>query len=73
MAREQYYQQFLRPHKMRWFAGVKVGDGEDVWCLSIQRTIEQDRSIKARSIGSRRFPLAWWRRSARPSFRLRAD
>ena len=41
MAREPYYQEFLRPHKLQWFAGVKVGDGEQAWCLSIQRTIEQ--------------------------------
>ncbi|HXE23293.1 MAG TPA: helix-turn-helix transcriptional regulator [Roseiarcus sp.] len=41
MAREPYYQEFLRPHKLGWFGAVKVGEGEDVWCLSIQRTIEQ--------------------------------
>jgi PAS domain-containing protein len=26
---------------LRWFAGVKVGDGEDVWGLSLQRSAEQ--------------------------------
>jgi DNA-binding CsgD family transcriptional regulator/PAS domain-containing protein len=36
-----YYQEFLRPHKLRWFAGVRVACGEDLWCLSIQRTINQ--------------------------------
>ena len=41
MAREPYYQEFLRPHELGWFGAVKVGDGEDSWCLSIQRSIEQ--------------------------------
>lgn len=39
--RHPYYQEFLRPHSLRWFAGVKVACGEDLWCLSIQRTINQ--------------------------------
>lgn len=41
MARHAYYQELLRPHGLRWFAGVKVGDGEDVWGLSLQRTVAQ--------------------------------
>ena len=36
-----YYQEFLAPKGLRWFAGVKVACGDDLWCLSIQRTIEQ--------------------------------
>jgi DNA-binding CsgD family transcriptional regulator len=39
--RHPYYQEFLRPHNLRWFAGVRVECGEDLWCLSIQRTIVQ--------------------------------
>jgi len=39
--RHPYYQEFLAPHGLRWFAGVKVACGEDLWCLSLQRTIEQ--------------------------------
>ncbi|MGB9115548.1 helix-turn-helix transcriptional regulator [Bradyrhizobium sp.] len=39
--RHPYYQEFLAPHGLRWFAGVRVASGEDLWCLSIQRTIEQ--------------------------------
>jgi DNA-binding CsgD family transcriptional regulator len=39
--RHPYYQEFLAPHGLRWFAGVRVACGEDVWCLSIQRTIDQ--------------------------------
>ena len=39
--RHPYYQEFLAPHGLRWFAGVRVACGDDLWCLSIQRTIEQ--------------------------------
>jgi DNA-binding CsgD family transcriptional regulator len=39
--RHRYYQEFLAPHNLRWFAGVKVASGSDLWCLSIQRTISQ--------------------------------
>jgi hypothetical protein len=31
MAKNPYYQDFLGRHRLRWFAGVKVGEGEDVW------------------------------------------
>jgi PAS domain-containing protein/DNA-binding CsgD family transcriptional regulator len=41
IAHSPYYQEFLAPHGLRWFAGIKIGDGEDMWCLSIQRSIEQ--------------------------------
>lgn len=37
----RYYQEFLAPHDLRWFAGVRVASGDDLWCLSIQRTIAQ--------------------------------
>jgi PAS domain-containing protein len=39
--RHPYYQEFLAPHNLRWFAGVKMQAGGDLWCLSIQRTIGQ--------------------------------
>jgi DNA-binding CsgD family transcriptional regulator/PAS domain-containing protein len=39
MAHSAYYQEFLAPHGLQWFAGVKVGNDEDVWYLSIQRSI----------------------------------
>ena len=35
-----YYQEFLAPHGLRWFAGVKVASGDDQWCLSLQRSID---------------------------------
>lgn len=41
IARHPYYQELLAPHNLRWFAGVKMGRGDDEWCLSIQRTIAQ--------------------------------
>jgi DNA-binding CsgD family transcriptional regulator len=41
MARSAFYQELLAPHGLRWFAVVKVGSGDDVWGLSIQRSIEQ--------------------------------
>ena len=39
--RVKYYQDFLGRHGLRWFAGVKVGEGEDVWALTLQRTVAQ--------------------------------
>jgi len=39
--RHPYYQEFLAPFGLRWFAGVRIAFGGDVWCLSIQRTIAQ--------------------------------
>lgn len=41
MARHPYYQEFLAPHGLQWFAGVKVASGDDLWCLSVQRSIGQ--------------------------------
>lgn len=41
VARTAYYQDFLRPHGLRWFAGVSVACGDERWCLSIQRSIAQ--------------------------------
>lgn len=41
IARHPYYQEFLRPHGLRWFAGIRIKCGDEVWCLSIQRRIEQ--------------------------------
>lgn len=40
-AHSTYYQELLAPLGLQWFAGVKVGAGEDLWCLSIQRTPDQ--------------------------------
>jgi hypothetical protein len=41
IARHPYYQEFQAPFGLRWFAGVKVGSGDDMWVLSIQRSISQ--------------------------------
>lgn len=39
--RHPYYQEFLAPHGLRWFGGVGIRCGDELWCLSIQRTIGQ--------------------------------
>lgn len=41
IARHPYYQEFLAPHGLRWFGGVRVACADDQWILSIQRSIEQ--------------------------------
>ncbi|MDR6635737.1 DNA-binding CsgD family transcriptional regulator [Phyllobacterium sp. 1468] len=41
ISRQPYYQEFLAPFGLRWYAGVKIAAGEDLWCLSIQRSIQQ--------------------------------
>lgn len=41
MKRNPYYQEFLAPHGLRWYAGFRVSCGDDMWILSIQRTIQQ--------------------------------
>jgi DNA-binding CsgD family transcriptional regulator/PAS domain-containing protein len=41
MKRHPYYQEFLRPHNLQYFAGVKMAAGNDIWALSIQRSSQQ--------------------------------
>jgi DNA-binding CsgD family transcriptional regulator len=41
IAKHPYYQEFLAPHGLRWFGGVGIACGNEVWCLSIQRTVDQ--------------------------------
>jgi DNA-binding CsgD family transcriptional regulator len=41
IARHPYYQEFLATLGLRWFAGVKVASGDDVWVLALQRSIAQ--------------------------------
>jgi DNA-binding CsgD family transcriptional regulator len=41
MRRHPYYQEFLAPHGLRWYAGVRVSCEEELWVLSIQRSIQQ--------------------------------
>lgn len=38
IARHPYYQEFLAPAGLKWFAGVKVAAGDDFMSLSIQRS-----------------------------------
>ncbi|WGR98244.1 hypothetical protein MTX26_28935 [Bradyrhizobium sp. ISRA443] len=49
MARHPYYQDFLAKFGLRWFAGVKVASGDDFWCCSIQRTIQQEHFLRKNS------------------------
>lgn len=39
--RHPYYQDFLGRFKLRWSAQVKVMAGDDLWCLSLQRGVDQ--------------------------------
>lgn len=41
IASHPYYQEFLAPHRLRWFAGVGIFFDDDIWCLSIQRRMDQ--------------------------------
>jgi DNA-binding CsgD family transcriptional regulator len=40
-ARDPFYQELLAPFGMRWFAGVKIAAGDDLWCLAIQRSLKE--------------------------------
>ncbi|WP_409188493.1 helix-turn-helix transcriptional regulator [Bradyrhizobium sp. RDM4] len=46
LAHHAYYQEFLAPFKLKWFAGLKVAVGEDVWCISLQRRSDQDPFLR---------------------------
>ena len=39
--RSPYYQEFLAPLGFRWFSAVLIGEMENQWSLSFQRTIKQ--------------------------------
>jgi DNA-binding CsgD family transcriptional regulator len=41
IARHPYYQEFLAPYRLQWYAGVKVACGDDLWAVALQRTIDQ--------------------------------
>jgi hypothetical protein len=40
-ARSAYYRELFVPLGLRWFVGIKVAAGDDVWCVAIQRSIKQ--------------------------------
>lgn len=50
IARHPYYQEFLAPHGLQWFAGIRMACGRDTWCLSIQRTIAQGPFSKSEKV-----------------------
>jgi hypothetical protein len=41
MKKHPYYQEFLRPFGLQHFAGIKMAVGDDLWCVSIQRSPQQ--------------------------------
>ena len=47
MGRQPYYQEFLRPNGLKWFAGIGLDSPGDFWVLSIQRRGEQDPFTRA--------------------------
>lgn len=41
IARHPYWQEWLAPHGLQWCAAVKIQFGEELWAVTIQRTIAQ--------------------------------
>jgi DNA-binding CsgD family transcriptional regulator len=41
MKQHPYYQEFLQPHDLQYFAGVKMAAADDLWCVSVQRSSQQ--------------------------------
>jgi hypothetical protein len=41
MAREAYYEEFLRPIGLRWFAGLGLRIEGDIWCAAVQGTAKR--------------------------------
>ena len=41
IAKHPFYQEFLAPYRLRWYAGVKIASGDDLWAVALQRTIDQ--------------------------------
>ncbi|GGC59998.1 helix-turn-helix transcriptional regulator [Chelatococcus reniformis] len=58
MARHPYYQEFLAPHGLRWWAGVRMASGDTELCWALQRTVGQgpfvDDEVRALAGLSRR-------------------
>jgi DNA-binding CsgD family transcriptional regulator len=40
--RSPYYQDLLKPHKLRWFIGLGIRTPGGMWCASIQRDMRRD-------------------------------
>jgi DNA-binding CsgD family transcriptional regulator len=45
--RSNYYQDFLRPNKLKWFAGIGIGSGSDFWVFSVQQALNKEPFLKA--------------------------
>lgn len=50
-SRSPFYQDFLAASGLTEFAGVRIGRGDNVWCLSIQRTAAQGKFSKEQLLG----------------------
>lgn len=58
MKKSAYYEDFLRPHSLRWFAALCIRSDKEFWSLSLQRTIAQgpfqsDELSQLRSLADR--------------------
>lgn len=42
MKRLPFYSEYLWEHGLRWFAGIPLKDGGDLWALTVQRKRDQD-------------------------------
>jgi DNA-binding CsgD family transcriptional regulator len=42
IGKSEYYQAFLRQHKLNWFTGFRVGHGSEFWTLSIQQSLGRE-------------------------------
>jgi DNA-binding CsgD family transcriptional regulator len=62
MKTHAYYQEFLLPFRLQHFAGVKMAVGDDLWCVSIQRSPQQGPfspdQMRKLALLSRRFASA---------------
>jgi DNA-binding CsgD family transcriptional regulator len=62
MKKHPYYQEFLRPFGLQHFAGIKMAVGDDLWCVSIQRSPQQGPfsldQMRKLALLSRRFASA---------------
>jgi hypothetical protein len=49
-AHSAYYQELFAPLGFQWFVGIKVAAGDDVWCVAIQRSINDLPPLKWSSL-----------------------
>jgi DNA-binding CsgD family transcriptional regulator len=47
IGRSDYYQDFLRPVKLKWFAGLGIGERSNFWVFSVQQSLGKDPFSKS--------------------------